>query len=264
MHELQLTRLFVYPIKSARGFEVTRADVSDRGLEHDRRFMLVDGGGHLITARSHPKLLRVCTAIKGDCLIVTADGMPTLHLPLEPSGAECQVRVWFDWMVGVEVSAAANAWFSQFLVAELRLVWMPERAERRMNPDYGPSRISFVDGNPLHLISESSLADLEARVGSPLAIERFRPNLVVRGATAYAEDAWARLQLGTLEFKSHEPCARCMVINLDPLTGAIGVEPLRTLAGYRRYAKSVLFGQHLHTLGHGSLEVGQRGYGFTA
>ena len=117
MHELQLTRLFVYPIKSARGFEVTRADVSERGLEHDRRFMLVDGGGHLITARSHPKLLRVCTAIKGDCLIVTADGMPTLHLPLEPSGAECQVRVWFDWMVGVEVSAAANAWFSQFLVA---------------------------------------------------------------------------------------------------------------------------------------------------
>ena len=259
MHELQLTRLFVYPIKSARGFEVTRAWVSERGLQHDRRFMLVDSGGHLITARLHPKLLTVSTALEGECLKVTASGMPVLHLPLEPSGDERQVRVWFDWMLATDVSSDADAWFSEFLAAELRLVWMPDRAERRMNPAFGPSRISFVDGNPLHLVSESSLADLETRVGSAVAIERFRPNLVVRGAPAYAEDGWTRLQFGQLVFKSHEACARCMVINLEPLTGAIGLEPLRTLAGYRRHGKAVLFGQHLHALGRGTLRVGQRG-----
>ena len=259
MHELRLTRLFVYPIKSAQGFEVSAAQVSERGLQHDRRFMLVDGGGHLVTARSHPKLLTVSTAIQGHCLIVTAKGMSTLRLPLSPTGAERQVRVWADWMLGLDVSSDADAWFSEFLAAKLHLVWMPDRAERRMNPAFGSSRISFVDGNPLHLVSESSLADLETRVGSAIAIERFRPNLVVRGAPSFAEDHWTQLQFGELTLKSHEACARCMVINLEPLTGVIGVEPLRTLAGYRRQGKAVLFGQHLHTLGDGMLKVGQRG-----
>ena len=259
MHELQLSRLFVYPIKSARGFEVSTAQVSERGLEHDRRFMVVDDAGQLITARSHPKLLTVCTAIQGHCLIVTATGMSALRLALAPIGAERQVRVWLDWMVGLDVSPAADAWFSQFLGAKLRLVWMPDHAERRMNPSFGPSRISFVDGNPLHLISESSLIDLEARIGSAMAIQRFRPNLVVHGPPAYAEDGWTDLHLGEVKLKVHEPCARCMVVNLEPQTGVIGVEPLRTLAGYRRRGKAVLFGQHLHILNNGSLEVGQLG-----
>ena len=259
MHQLELTRLFVYPIKSARGFEVPRANVSERGLEHDRRFMVVDDGGHLITARAHPKLLTVSTAIQGECLNITAPEMPTLRVPLEPMGAARQVRVWCDWMLGLDVGTEAGAWFSALLSAKLRLVWMPDHAERRMNPNYGPSRISFVDGNPLHLVNESSLADLESRVGSPVALERFRPNLIVRGAPAYAEDGWTYLQIGDLKLNSHEPCARCMVVNLEPLTGAIGVEPLRTLAGYRRHGKAVLFGHHLHALGQGTLEVGQRG-----
>lgn len=264
LHELELTGLFVYPIKSARGISLSTAHVSERGLEHDRRFMLVNDGGHLITARQYPKLLTVSTAIAGQSLIVTADGMPTLHLPLQPSGAERQVRVWLDWMPGLDVSTDADLWFSEILGAKLRLVWMPDHAERRMNPDFGPSRISFVDGNPLHLVSESSLADLEARVGRSVALERFRPNLVVRGAPAYAEDNWTQLHFGELTLKSHEACARCMVINLEPLTGVIGAEPLRTLAGYRRHAKAVLFGQHLHTLGDGLLTVGQGGRSSTA
>jgi uncharacterized protein len=93
LHELELTGLFIYPLKSARGFKVTKAAVSERGLQHDRRFMLVSEGGHLITARTHPKLLTVSTAIQGDCLNFTAPQMSTLCVPLEPLGAECQVRV---------------------------------------------------------------------------------------------------------------------------------------------------------------------------
>ncbi len=176
-----------------------------------------------------------------------------------PQGEERQVRVWFDWMPGLVVGAEANGWFSELLAAPVRLVWMPEHSERRMNLEFGPSRLSFADGNPFHLVSESSVADLEARVGAAVGVERFRPNLVVRGAQAYAEDRWRCLTFGSLKFKLHEPCARCMVINLEPTTGQIGVEPLRTLARYRRQGKSVLFGQHLHTSGHGLLRAGQRG-----
>jgi uncharacterized protein len=258
-HELELTRLFVYPIKSVRGIELTEAQVLERGLEHDRRFMLVDGGGNLVTSRQHPKLLTVSTALSGENLIVNAPGMPELRLPLEVQGEERRVRVWFDWMPGLVVGDGASGWFSEFLRVPVRLVWMPEHSERRMNPEFGPSRLSFADGNPFHLVSESSIADLEDRVGAAVGVERFRPNLVVRGAQAYAEDRWTRVTFGSLEFKVHEPCARCMVVNLEPTTGQIGVEPLRTLARYRRQGKSVLFGQHLHTSGRGLLRVGQHG-----
>jgi uncharacterized protein len=259
MNELELTRLFVYPLKSAQGIEVSGAQVTERGLEHDRRFMLVDRAGNLVTARQQAKLLLVTTRMESEDLILCAPDMPELRVSLEPEGPELQVRVWFDWMLGLDVGIEASEWFSHLLSANVSLVWMPDRAERRMNSDFGPSRLSFADGNPLHLIHEASLSDLENRVGMPLGVERFRPNLLVRGADAYAEDGWSTLHLGTLEFKVHEACARCMMINLQPETGGIGLEPLRTLAGYRRQGKKVLFGQHLHALSLGELRVGQRG-----
>ncbi len=259
MNELEITRLFVYPIKSTRGIEVSQAHVLERGLEHDRRFMLVDEGGHLITARKHPKLLTVTTTFSGDSLVVSAAGMGSIAVPLEPTGEEHRVRVWFDWMAGLEISQEANAWFSALLGGKPRLVWMPHHAERRMNPTFGTSRISFVDGNPLHLVNQASLDDLSARVGAAVAVERFRPNLVVRGVAPYAEDDWTHLRFPDLEFVTHEPCARCMVINLEPSSGELGLEPLRTLAGYRRHGKAVLFGHHLHSTQEGKLTVGDRG-----
>jgi uncharacterized protein len=259
VNELELTRLFIYPLKSAQGIEVARAQVTERGLEHDRRFMLVDAGGNLVTARQQAKLLTVSTRIEPEILVLNAPKMPELRVSLEPEGPERQVRVWADWMLGLDVGSAANAWFSELFNSSLSLVWMPDRAERRMNPGFGPSRLSFADGNPLHLIQESSLTDLENRVGMPMDVERFRPNLVVRGMDAYAEDGWSKLHFGSLELKVHEPCARCMMVNLEPATDGIGVEPLRTMASYRRQGKQVLFGQHLHALTLGELRIGQRG-----
>jgi uncharacterized protein len=259
VNELELTRLFIYPLKSAQGIEVTRAQVIERGLEHDRRFMVVDPVGNLITARQQAKLLTVSTRVEPEHLVLNAPAMPELRVPLRPEGPERQVRVWADWMLGLDVGPKASAWFSELFSSSLSLVWMPDRSERRMNPDFGPSRLSFADGNPLHLIQDSSLSDLESRVGTPLGAERFRANLVVRGLDAYSEDGWSKLRLGSLELKVHEPCARCMMLNLEPMSGSLGLEPLRTLAGYRRQGKKVLFGQHLHALTLGELRVGQRG-----
>ena len=259
MNEFELTRLFIYPLKSAQGIEVASAQVMERGLEHDRRFMLVDPDGNLVTARGQPKLLTVSTRIELEHLVLCAPNMPELRVPLRPEGPQRQVRVWSDWMLGLDVGVKASGWFGHLFSSSLSLVWMPDHAQRQMNPDFGPSRLSFADGNPLHLIQESSLLDLENRVGMRLGVERFRPNLVVRGTDAYSEDGWSRLRLGGLELKVHEACARCMMLNLEPATGGIGLEPLRTLAGYRRQGKKVLFGQHLHALNLGELRVGQRG-----
>ena len=256
---LELTGLYVYPIKSAAGIRLDAAPVLERGFEHDRRFMLVDREGHQATARQHPKLLAVRTEFAAGGIGVSAPAMPGLRLPLRTEGEARQVRVWADWMPGLAVGAEADGWFSEFLGAHVHLVWMPDWSERRMNPAFGPSRLSFADGNPLHLVNEASVRDLESRAGRTLGVERFRPNLVVRGPPAYAEDGWASVRFGTLELKLHEPCARCMVVNLEPDGTRPGPEPLRSLAAYRRDGKSVLFGQHLHALSEGTLRTGERG-----
>jgi uncharacterized protein YcbX len=79
-------------------------------------------------------------------------------------------------------------------------------------------------------------------------MNRFRPNLVVTGCEAFAEDAWLRLQIGGIVFRAAGPCVRCIMTTTDQETAERGKEPLRTLATYRRSAADstdVNFGQNL-------------------
>ena len=76
-------------------------------------------------------------------------------------------------------------------------------------------------------------------------MERFRPNLVVGGAPAFAEDGWNGLRVGEVIFRVAKPCSRCSVITVDPATGETGPEPLRTLATYRKREGGVMFGVNL-------------------
>jgi uncharacterized protein YcbX len=130
---------------------------------------------------------------------------------------------------------------------------------RRVNPEFFPAGAytAFSDGYPLLLLSEASLEDLNARLPEPLPMDRFRPNLVVRGCAPYAEDGWRRIRIGAIELAVVKPCDRCVVTTIDQATGErSGTEPLRTLAGYRNTERGVLFGQNVVHLGQGSIEVG--------
>ena len=115
----------------------------------------------------------------------------------------------------------------------------------------------FPPAYPLLLASESSLADLNRRLPAPLPMNRFRPNLVVRGAPAWAEDGWKRIRIGAVELALVKPCPRCAIPSVDQETGRrTGVEPLRTLAEFRRGEEGALFGMNLVHLDRGELEVG--------
>lgn len=87
---------------------------------------------------------------------------------------------------------------------------------------------------------------------------RFRPNLVIEGSAAFAEDGWKRIRIGTVEFRVVAPCSRCILTTLDPKTGERSAdrEPLMTLAKYRKQEGGVMFGQNLVPDGPGQLEVG--------
>ncbi|MFL5491602.1 MAG: MOSC domain-containing protein, partial [Gemmatimonadales bacterium] len=226
---------------------------------YDRRFMLVDQAGEFMTQRDHPRLALVSPAITGKVLRVTAPGMPPLELPLEPRATVVtQVTVWGDLCEATWTGEPAARWFSEFLGIPCSMVHMPAESWRPTNPAYDPSgsRVSFADAYPLLLISEESLADLNGRLAQPLPMNRFRPNLTVSGGGPFAEDRWSRVEIGSVVLNLVKPCDRCVITTTDQTTTERGVEPLRTLATYRKVDGKVYFGQNAVHEAPGRLRVG--------
>jgi hypothetical protein len=168
------------------------------------------------------------------------------------------VRVWNHRCAAIPCGAKADAWVSHLLEARCRLVYMGDETRRpvEQNAAGAAGRVAFADAYPLLLISTASLDGLNARLAAPVPMNRFRPNIVVAGVEAHAEDAWASVGAGDLELVVAKPCARCVVTTVDQATGVAGAEPLRTLATYRRGESGVLFGQNVVHRGTGSLTVG--------
>ena len=119
---------------------------------------------------------------------------------------------------------------------------------RQVNPRYATKeqdQVAFSDGYPFLLVNEASLADLNARMQEPLPVNRFRPNIVVKGTLPYVEDMWRKICIGEVPFHIVKACVRCPVTATDQATAVVGKEPLKTLATYRCAQKGVVFGQNL-------------------
>ncbi|MRG93497.1 MOSC domain-containing protein [Polyangium spumosum] len=259
MSTITLSGLFVYPVKGARGITLDRAQATSLGIEHDRRFMIVDPDGEFLTQREHPEMALIETTIEGEALILGAKGHGPLRLPLRPEGpTNRRVRVWSDKCSAVFVGDEAAAYLSDYLGRRVELVYMPADAARRVDGRYArrKERVAFADGFPFLLTSEGSLADLNARLAEGVPMDRFRPNLVVRGAPPWGEDAWTSLSIGSVVFHSRKACSRCSVITVDQATGARGQDPLATLATFRARANRVYFGWNLVAEEEGELRVG--------
>ena len=252
--------LYVYPIKSAGGIALPSADVGTRGFHYDRRWMLVDDGGKLITQRRFPEMALINPRVSGEDLVVDAPGMTSLNTPLRPENkGYVPVQVWDDHTQGLPVGKEADSWFSTYLDSPCRLVHMPEDADRPLDWQHrkNDDQVSFADWFPFHMASEASLQSLNERLEHPVAMSCFRPNITTNGCTAFAEDDWAYIRIGTVRFQVAVPCPRCSVINVDQQTGVRGRgEPLRTLAQYRKVGKEVRFGRHLVHDEQGKLHVG--------
>ena len=264
---IQVSGLSVHPIKGCRGTELEAMELDARGPALDRRFMIVQPSGEFVTQRQESRLALIRPAWSGDQLELCAPGMPDLSVALDeisPRAKRLQVQVWRFQGEAVGVSEEADAWLSEMLGTPLRLVRCAPEMDRVANPEWAEGRapIAFSDGYPVLLLSEASLEALnDAMRGQhpeiePFAMSRFRPNLVVRGCAAFAEDDWATLRMGEVVLDVVKPCDRCAVTTVDPETAQRGAEPLRTLARIRRSPKGVLFGQNCVARGAGMLEIG--------
>jgi uncharacterized protein len=259
MAALCLSSLTYYPIKSAAGTSVPAWEVDDFGLRHDRRWMVVEPDGHFITQRTSPRLALVRPQIRDSSLFVEAPGTDPLVLPLEPEHAEpLTVQVWDDTCQSLWLGEEAAAWFTRFLGFSCGLVYMGERQQRPIDPLYAPhqGRVSFADAFPFLLLSEASLTDLNGRLAKPLPMNRFRPNLVIEGGAPFVEDSLRDFAVSGIRFQVVKPCDRCVITTTDQRTTERSVEPLRTLATYRRVNGKVYFGQNVVHQGTGRITVG--------
>jgi hypothetical protein len=255
-----LSSIFIYPLKSARGIALQEGALTEGGLMYDRRFMLVDTQDEFVSQRKTGRLARLATEIRGEQLLVSCDGDGPLIVPLAPNlGATRRVRIWDDEIDALDIGDDAAAFFSAHLGFAVRLVFMPESGLRQVDPRYAQQgdRVGFADAFPYLLGNEASLADLNARLPEPVPMNRFRPNLVISGAPAYAEDSWTTIRVGEAVFELRKPSTRCVTITTDQETGErMGKEPLATLAGYHTWQKKTVFFQNVICRRGGRLRVG--------
>lgn len=258
---MHLSEIWIYPVKSLGGIRLSQAQVEERGLKYDRRWMVVDEQGVFLTQRTFTQMALLDVSLAPEGLIIShrTDKENRILVPYIPFSSEAlQVTVWDDQVEALTVSDEVDAWLSEQLDKKVRLVMMPETTLRKADPRYAHNgeTVSFADGFPFLLISEASLDDLNGRLESPIIMRRFRPNLVISGATAFEEDSWRSIRIASTDFEIVKPCARCILTTIDPETGVRGPEPLKTLSSYRRVNNKVLFGQNLVAAQNGLIREG--------
>jgi len=261
---VSISQLYIYPVKSLGGISVKSAMVTDRGLQNDRRYMLVDTDGLFLTQRQHPAMALLRTLIEGDQLIIWHKDKisEALRVPLVPKHflSTTIVKVWDDYCEGQYVSDEIDEWFSDKLNSPCRLLYMAESTQRMVDPVYALNNdiTSFTDGYPLLLIGQSSLDDLNSRMEDPLPMDRFRPSIVMIGGQPFEEDSMEHFTINQMDFYGVKLCARCVVTTINQETGVAGKEPLKTLAKYRTANNKVYFGQNVLCSGKGKINVGDR------
>jgi uncharacterized protein YcbX len=253
---MKLASISRYPVKSTAGHEVTEAEVQPWGLAGDRRYVITDESGAVLTARQEPRLLACVPVLDGGALTLT--GPHADPLTVIPTGTRSVVHLPRTSVEVTDCGDDAAAWLSGLAERPVRLRWLDDPARRPVDPMYGrpEDRVSLADAFPLLLTTTASLARLNEWIAGtalelgeeprPLPMRRFRPNVVIDGvAEAFAEDEWKRLRIGEVEFRVSKGCDRCVLTTVDTTTYRKGKEPLRTLARHRKRDGKVWFGVNL-------------------
>ncbi len=260
---MKVSEINIYPVKSLGRISLRSSIVEDRGLQFDRRFLLVDQDGRFLTQREHSRMATIDVQFGKSGFVVSTDKYGEINIENDFKDSEkILVQIWRSFCDALVAPKNINDWFSNVLEFECKLVQMPESTRRQINEKFnkGDEVVSFADGYPVLVIGESSLEDLNSKLTKQIPMNRFRPNIVVTETEAFEEDSWKKIKIGETTFRSTKPCARCVVTTIDQKTGISDIqEPLKTLASYRKstnlfpdiYEKlglaknDVLFGQNL-------------------
>ena len=259
---MKVSQLNIYPIKSLGGIPVSSVNITDRGFEHDRRWMLTDKNNRFISQREIADMALLQVEILKDGLKIYHKNDPAncIEIPFNPSTFEtAMVDIWGIQCEAQLVNAEADKWFSKILNTHCRLVYMPDSTKVKIDERYAISHqdiTSFSDGYPILMISEASLQHLNTRMEVSLPMNRFRPNLVFTGGDPFIEDRMKEFSINGCTFFGVKPCARCVITTIDQDAAEKGKEPLKTLSLYRKKDTKVFFGENVIAAGTGVINVG--------
>ncbi len=255
---MKISQINIFPIKSLDGYSPTTAEVQERGLAFDRRWMIVDNEGMFFTQRTQHNMAKLRAEVIDNQLIITKKNTnEKIAFDVNQyTNQTMQVVVWDDSVTANLVNPEVDAFLTKHLETECSLVIMLDSSVRRVEEDYntGEDEVSFADGYPFLIIGENSLNDLNTRLESPLnadnqvlvGLRRFRANFIFSGGEPYEEETWSDFEIGNVRFKGVKPCGRCVMTTLNPDTGeSTGKEPLATLSTYRKFGRKITFGQNL-------------------
>jgi Uncharacterized Fe-S protein len=260
---LTISELFIYPIKSLGGISLPSALVTDTGFEYDRKWMLVDSNLRCLTQRGHPSMALLQVEL-------TSTGLKVFHknktncfitIPFIPSFSQpVVVQIFDETCEAALVSSEADKWFSDMLSIDCRLVYMPASMKRFVDNQYATNNeiTGFSDSFPFLIIGQASLDDLNSKLAEALPINRFRPNIVFTGGTAYQEDFMEHFIINDINFYGVKLCARCVIPTINQVDASRSKEPLKTLATYRQRDNNIYFGQNLLAKGNGTVSVGDQ------
>jgi len=266
-----VSQLRIYPVKSLAGVRVDEALVQPWGLQHDRRWLLLNPDGTALTAREHHATLGIVATPQPDGSVqLQARGGSTLCVQPPVRGDQLPTSV--SRLDSVRAAGAeVDVWLSHQLGRSVRLGWLDDPRRRTVSEErvgLPGDLLSLADAGPILLTTTSSLDQLNQWVreeaagrGDPapsdLEMTRFRPNLVVEGPDEpFAEDSWSKVRIGRVEFRFAEMCSRCVLTTIDPSTCQRGKEPLRSLARHRLRDGQVWFGIRMTPVSTGPIRVG--------
>jgi uncharacterized protein len=257
----KLSEINIYPVKSLGGISLSEAEVTDRGLKYDRRWMIVDRNEKFLTQRTNPELALLKTKISHNKLILShkTEEISPLVIPINSKITETTiVNIWNDLVTALLVGKYADEWLSDVLGIKCKMVFMPEETERFVDSSYASQNeiVSFADAFPFLIIGQSSLDDLNSRLEVKLPMNRFRPNLVFSDGKPFDEDNWKKFKIGQVTFEAVKPCSRCVTTTVDQENAEKTEEPLKTLSSYRMINNKASFGMNLVHDGTGILRTG--------
>lgn len=257
---ISLSQLRIYPVKSMRGLTLSHAQISTSGAAFDRIFMITEPDGTFITARLYPQMVLFTPALLHDGLYLSApDGSTAAIRFADFTSAPAPTEVWGNHFTAQVAPVEINDWLSGFFSRPVQLRWVGENLTRRVE-EHEEVPLSFADGFPYLLTNEASLRDLQKRCPASVSMNQFRPNLVVTGIPAWAEDSWQVIRIGGVTFDVVKPCSRCVLTTVSPEHGYKhpSGEPLATLQSFRtaQGTSDVDFGQNLIARQSGIIRVG--------
>lgn len=258
-----LQEIWIYPIKSLTGIALQKSQVLPKGLQYDRRWMLVDDSGKFLTQRTMPEMALFKVVLENEALVISNKNtheQDSIRLELNPQKFDKTMTalIWNDQVEVLEVNEKYSTWFSKQLNINCKLVYFPESNTRDIDPDYAKNneQVNLSDGYPILIIGQSSLDALNQKLDIPVSIHRFRPNFIFSNGSPHEEDNWKSFQIGRLHFEGVKPCSRCVVTTINTETSEKGLEPLKTLANYRKLNGKIYFGENIIPRTYGEVQIG--------